>query len=214
MELNKQTENAFNLIPDEDLLKYSKQDAYFYLEGAKEKSRRKLERAIGLSEAQQSFKNYEQIIQEASGLDKRFNKALRQKRISNAKELRANDNNILRTETFDAAYNAAISAGANEDTANLAGYNAANFGDLAPGTGEAFFVEDIRQLVKEGKYAQASALSALLGIPFFGKYISKFVRKNTSLLDWTTTERGNIPEVKVDSSTEVNVFGKKVQLAI
>ena len=212
MELNKQTENAFNLIPDEDLLKYSKQDAYFYLEGAKEKSRRELEGAIGLSEAQQSFKNYEQIIQEASGLDKRFNEALRQKRISNAKELRANDNNILRTETFDAAYNAALSAGANEDTANLAGYNAANFGDLAPGTGEAFFVEDIRQLIKEGKYAQASALSALLGIPIFGKYISKFVRKNTSLLDWTTTERGNIPEVKVDSPTEVDVFGQKVQL--
>ena len=35
MELNKQTENAFNLIPEKDLLKYSKQDAYFYLEGAK-----------------------------------------------------------------------------------------------------------------------------------------------------------------------------------
>jgi len=212
MELNKQTEDAFNLIPDEDLLKYSKQDAYFYLEGAKEKSRRELEGSIGLSEAQQSFKNYEQIAQEASGLDKKYNAALRQKRIFNAKELRANDNNVLRTETFDAAYNAALSAGANEDTANLAGYNAANFGDLAPGTGEAFFVEDIRQLVKEGKYAQASALSALLGIPFFGKYIGKVVRKNTSLLDWATTERGNIPKVKIDSPTEVDVFGQKVQL--
>ena len=51
-----------------------------------------------------------------------------------------------------------------------------------------------------------------MGIPFFGKYIGKVVRKNTSLLDWTTTERGNIPKVKIDSPTEVDVFGQKVQL--